>query len=184
MNNSPLKLCGPDITLRPVMIEDSVAIQRYRQLEQVARYQSWTTFDTAAAERLVSAQQGLEVDTPDSWYQLVIVDNNSGELAGDLVMHFLADDPRQAEVGFNLSPEYQDRGYATQALGCVLDYLFRELAKHRVTALTDADNLAAARLLERSGFRREGHFIENIWFKGRYGSEYLYAILAREWLAD
>jgi RimJ/RimL family protein N-acetyltransferase len=29
--------------------------------------------------------------------------------------------------------------------------------------------------------REEGHFIENIWFKGKWGSEYQFAILEREW---
>lgn len=31
------------------------------------------------------------------------------------------------------------------------------------------------------GFRQEGYFIENIFFKGKWGSEYQYALLKREW---
>ena len=31
------------------------------------------------------------------------------------------------------------------------------------------------------GFRQEGHFIENIFFKGKWGSEFQYAMLKREW---
>jgi RimJ/RimL family protein N-acetyltransferase len=49
--------------------------------------------------------------------------------------------------------------------------------------VTDAENAAAATLLERVGMRREGHLLENVWFKGAWGSEFLYAILAREWRA-
>lgn len=49
-------------------------------------------------------------------------------------------------------------------------YAFRDLGLHRVVASCDVDNLASARLLERVGMRREGHFIENIWFKGAWGS--------------
>jgi hypothetical protein len=30
--------------------------------------------------------------------------------------------------------------------------------------------------------RREGAFVENAWFKGRWSSEYLYAVLRDEWL--
>jgi len=29
--------------------------------------------------------------------------------------------------------------------------------------------------------RREAHFIDNIFFKGAWGSEFLYAILEEEW---
>jgi RimJ/RimL family protein N-acetyltransferase len=63
----------------------------------------------------------------------------------------------------------------------LLDYLFNELNLHRVIAECDVENIASYRLLERLGFRREAHLIENIWFKGAWGSEFHYAILEREW---
>jgi RimJ/RimL family protein N-acetyltransferase len=85
------------------------------------------------------------------------------------------------EIGITLALAHQGRGYATETLGLVLDYLFVRLDKHRVTAITDADNEAAAALLHRLGFRREGHFIENVWFKGKWGSEFSFALLQREW---
>jgi RimJ/RimL family protein N-acetyltransferase len=50
-----------------------------------------------------------------------------------------------------------------------------------VRAICDVENPASARVLERVGFRREGQFIENAWFKGRWSSEFLFAILGREW---
>jgi len=36
--------------------------------------------------------------------------------------------------------------------------------------------------MERVGLRREGHFLKNAWFKGRWADEYLYAVLQAEWL--
>jgi RimJ/RimL family protein N-acetyltransferase len=52
---------------------------------------------------------------------------------------------------------------------------------HRVIAITDCENAASVALLERLGLRREGHFLQNVWFKGTWGDEYLYAILHEEW---
>jgi RimJ/RimL family protein N-acetyltransferase len=54
-------------------------------------------------------------------------------------------------------PQRQGHGFATEALSRVLDYAFGLLHKHRVTAVTDAENRTAAALFERLGFRREGH---------------------------
>ncbi|QKJ86820.1 GNAT family N-acetyltransferase [Paramixta manurensis] len=130
---------------------------------------------------MLEQQAGLAVNQPGSWYQLVIVSNATECVIGDLALHFCEDDQRQVELGINLAPEQQGKGLAAEAISCVLKYLFDELNKHRVIAVTDAENSAAARLLRHSGFRQEGHFIENVWFKGRYGSEYLFALLAREW---
>jgi len=52
-----------------------------------------------------------------------------------------------------------------------------------VIAVTDCENTASVTLLERLGLRREGHFIQNVWFKGKWADEYLYAILQDEWLS-
>jgi RimJ/RimL family protein N-acetyltransferase len=134
-----------------------------------------------AADQMIAGQLALAPDTPGSWFQLVICDSRSGEVVGDLALHFLGDDPRQAEIGINLAPARQGRGLAAEALRLALDYLFGVLGKHRVIAVTDAENGPAAGLLRRLGFRQEGHFIEHVWFKGAYGSEFLFAMLAREW---
>ena len=79
--------------------------------------------------------------------------------------------------------EHQGKGFATEAVNCLLDYVFGKIAKHRVIAVADTRNAPAVRLLERVGMRREGHFIENIWFKGEWGDEFQYAMLEREWRA-
>ncbi|WP_202921098.1 GNAT family N-acetyltransferase [Anatilimnocola aggregata] len=78
--------------------------------------------------------------------------------------------------------EYQGRGLAAEAIANVLRYLFDSLGKHRVWALTDAENGKAGNLFRRLGVRQEAHFVENIWYKGAWGSEFVFAILRREWL--
>ena len=45
-----------------------------------------------------------------------------------------ADDPRQCEIGFTLAPDYQGRGYATEAVRLLAGYLFTVRGKHRITA--------------------------------------------------
>ena len=55
------------------------------------------------------------------------------------------------------------------------------LNMHRVSATTDAENKAAQNLFQRLGFRQEAHFVEHVWFKGAWGSEYVFAMLQREW---
>jgi RimJ/RimL family protein N-acetyltransferase len=68
-------------------------------------------------------------------------------------------------------------------VSCLLDYLFTEFNLHRVRGNCDPQNTDSARLMNRVGMRREGLFIESIWFKGRWGDELWYAILRREWEA-
>ena len=84
------------------------------------------------------------------------------------------------ELGITLSHTAQGKGYAAEALGAVITYCFRTLRTHRITAVTDAENTRAKALFLRLGFRQEARFIENIFFKGAWGSECLFALLQRE----
>lgn len=176
-------LVSPRLRLRHLQARDAPALHAYRSLPEVSRYQSWSSFDAADVSRLIADQADRMPNTPGTWFQLALVDAASDRLVGDCGLHCLQQDPRQIEIGISLSPLWQGAGLATEALHRVLAYLFDECAMHRVVAVTDAENHAAARLFRRLGFRLEGHFVERVLFKGAYGSEYLFALLRREWVA-
>jgi RimJ/RimL family protein N-acetyltransferase len=173
---------SPRLRLRRLRASDLPAFCRYRADPAVARYQSWETFTREEGARFFEEQAGHHPDIPGTWFQMAVTLKQTGDLLGDLGLHTLGDEPRQAEIGFTLAPAAQGKGFATEAVTCVLDYVFLRLGKHRVTALTDAENLPAQRVLERVGMRREGHFRQNVWFKGKWGDECLFAILRTEWV--
>jgi RimJ/RimL family protein N-acetyltransferase len=169
------------LQLRPLCPDDALAICDYRSLPEVARYQCWESCTLDEAAQLIAGQTGLVPDTPGTWFQLGIVNVASGQLVGDCGLHFRLDEPRQVELGITLAPAHQGSGFAAEALHSVLEYVFASLGKHRVSAVTDVENRAAASLFRKLGFRREGHFVEHVWFKGAWSSEYLFALLHREW---
>jgi ribosomal-protein-alanine N-acetyltransferase len=171
------------LRLRPMTDADLPAFVAYRRDPGVARYQSWDeTFSHRDAVALFASRRGIEIGAPGAWTQIAIEEAASGTLIGDVALHVRADDPLQAEIGFTLASGHQGHGFGTEAVSAVLDYAFGTLALHRVFAVTDARNDAAARLLERVGFRREGHYLKNVWFKGAWGDEFSFAILHDEWL--
>ncbi|WP_009964945.1 GNAT family N-acetyltransferase [Verrucomicrobium spinosum] len=180
----PGHLTSARLLLRPLHPGDAEALCAYRSLPEVARYQSWESFGPDDAARLIEAQRTAQPDVPGTWFQLAFVETATGRVIGDCGLHCLQEDGRQMEMGITLSPQYQGRGYATEAVECVLHYLFGTLHKHRVLASTDALNHRAAALFRRLGFRQEAHLVESLWFKGQWGSEYLFALLKREWEAS
>lgn len=160
---------------------DVPAFVEYRADPDVARYQSWSDFTPERGRDFVESLRGVTPGVPGEWFQFALEMRSSGALVGDIAFKVDADEPREAEVGFTLAPAHHGRGYATEALLALLGYAFDSFSLHRIVAVTDALNAPAAALLERVGMRREGHFIENVFFKGTWGSEFLFAILEREW---
>ena len=119
---------------------------------------------------------------PGTWFQLGVRLRESAALVGDLGVHFF-EDGRQVEVGFTLAPDSQGRGLGTEAVVGLLDYLFRHLHKHRVSASVDPRNERSLRLLRRVGMRQEAHFLQSLHFKGEWADDTVFAILASEWSA-
>ena len=177
----PTSLSTSRLFFRRLQRGDVAALCSYRSLPEVARYQEWESFGPEDATRLIAEQADMEPGVPGTWLQLAIVDRATETMIGDCGLHCRLDDPRQMELGVTLAPSHQRRGYATEALGCVLDFVFGTLDKHRVSAVTDAENGAAASLFRRLGFRQEAHFVEHRWYKGYWDSEFLFAMLRREW---
>lgn len=178
------RLETPRLILRPFAEKDIEAFAAYRSDPLVAIYQGWEVpYSLEQAARFVSEMQAATPGHPGEWYQLAMEIKATGEMIGDCAFQVLRWDERQAEVGITLASAYQGRGYASEGMGCLLDYLFGELHLHRVRANTDPQNTASAQLLKRLGFRHEGRWLQSLWFKGAWADENWYAILSHEWLA-
>jgi RimJ/RimL family protein N-acetyltransferase len=152
----------------------------YRNDPEIARFQSWESFSQHEAQAFLQEQLTLEPGRPGKWFQFAIELKSSGLIVGDCALH-VDEEGRQGEIGFTLAGQYQGKGFAREAVAQVLDYSFTHLNLHRIVAITDCRNHSSVALLEQLGMRREGHFIQNIFFKGEWGDEYSYAILKEEW---
>jgi RimJ/RimL family protein N-acetyltransferase len=163
---------------------DLAAFVAYRSDPAVARYQSWDApYPPDRGARMIAGLAGQDPDSPGEWYQFAVALRGSDQLIGDCGVHTLADDPRQAEIGYTLASGAQGHGYATEAVRRLLAYLFGERHLHRVTAGCDDRNVRSAALLDRVGMRREGHLIRSNWAKGEWTNELIFAILHDEWAA-
>ncbi len=172
----------PRLTIRRFREQDKIPFLAYRNDPKVARYQSWETWTEEEAIELIREMEMLPFGLPGQGFQIAVEYKESGLLIGDCYLQVDEHEKRQAEIGFTLAAAYQGQGLAVEALTAVLEAAFQESDLHRIIAVTDCRNLPAAALLERLNFRREGRFLQNVWFKGAWGDEYLYAILRAEWV--
>jgi RimJ/RimL family protein N-acetyltransferase len=172
------------LILRRFTEDDLDAFVEYRSEPGVSSLPPWESYSRRDADEFLAHQRQIHPGAPGEWFQFAIESKDGGSIVGDCALHVTDEDPQQAEVGFTTAPDHQGVGYATEAVEALLDYVFEDLGKHRVYALTDVDNAPAIVLLEKLGFRREGTFVESVRFKRRWASEHLYAMLRREWLGE
>ncbi|MCW3170041.1 GNAT family N-acetyltransferase [Chryseobacterium sp. 09-1422] len=155
----------------------------YRSNPEVTRYQSFDVMTREQAEKFIESQKDRTFGKPGEWVQYAIEKKETEKLIGDCAIKLDHYDQRIAEIGITLSHTEQKKGFARETMNAVLQFLFSLEDFHRVVEIVDAENESSVKLLENCGFKKEGHFIENIFFKGKWGSEFQYAMLRKDWEA-
>jgi len=180
-NMERLHINTPRMHLRNLEPGDLEDFHCYRSNPEVTRYQGFDVMTMEEAKEFIETQKDKVFGIPGEWVQYGLIHRETGKLLGDCALRLDQHDPRIAEIGITISHLEQRKGYAKEALKGLLSFLFGARKIHRVVGIVDAENMASIKLFQRSGFRQEGHFIENIFFKGKWGSEYQFALLRREW---
>jgi RimJ/RimL family protein N-acetyltransferase len=81
------------------------------------------------------------------------------------------------EIGILLIPGARGHGHGSEAQRQLVRYLFAHTRVNRVQALTDAENFAEQRSLEKTGFVREGVLRGYSYFAGRWHDEIVYGMV-------
>lgn len=169
------------LTIRMLGRDDVTEFTRYRNIESVARFQDWPLpYTRDLAHELVDELEVLNGPTAGGWVQLAI-DGGTG-IIGDVAV-WLDDDTTFAILGYTLAPEHQGRGFAQEAVGAVVDWLFRRRRVHRIVATIDPRNLASARVLERCGFEYVGTARRSAFVRDEWADDTRFSLLEDDWKA-
>ena len=169
------------LILRAFKPEDEGDLHEYLSREEVVRFEPYGVHNEAE-----SKAEALRRSTDPAFWAVCLKD--SGKLIGNL--YFQQQQPQEFgtwELGYVFNNEFQGCGYAAEACRRLLEYGFTVLQIRRVTAHCSSDNSPSWRLLERLGLRREGHLLQNVYFKSDeqglpiWYDSYAYALLESEW---
>jgi RimJ/RimL family protein N-acetyltransferase len=177
----PLQIQTPRLLLRDFVSEDWPAVLAYQSDPRYLRYYPWETRTEDEVRAFVQMFLGHQQEQPRRRFQLAITLPEDGRLIGNCGMRRKLGNEWEGDIGYELAPEYWGRGYATEAARTMVDFGFRELDLHRISSWCIADNVASARVLEKTGLRLEGRLRENEHFKGRWWDTLLFGVLREEW---
>lgn len=168
------------LVLRPFTDGDEEDMFAFESLPEVARYlfNEPRTREGNATELAVRVRQTALRKEGDT---VVLAIELDGTVIGYTLLSWLSEQHKQGEFGYVLHPDHHGRGFASEASVEMLRLGFEQLELHRIVGRCDARNTGSPRLMERLGMRKEAHFVEAEIFKGEWGEELHYAMLAREW---
>lgn len=101
------------------------------------------------------------------------------KLIGVIGHYRIQPENHRCEIGYMILPQYNGKGYVTEAIKVVLEYGFHVLNMHSIEAVIDPDNIASERVLQKNGFVKEAHILENELWDGKFWDTIIYSILKR-----
>ena len=175
---------GPT-AIRPVRPSDAELLTALRKANR-AHLEPWEpvrpdTFFTVPGQALAIAGALAEWKAG-TRYAFVVCDAGDGDRAiGNVtVANVVRGAWRSATLGYWVAAADCGRGHATEATRLAVAFAFAHAGLHRVQAAVLPRNTASARVLQKAGFRREGHALRYLEIAGRWEDHDLYAVTAED----
>lgn len=182
----PTRIVSERIMLRPYHAGDGTAIFNAVDLDRqdLKRWVDWVDDYPAVvdSERYARRMHAKWLARESLVYGIWALDES--ELYGGISVHSFDWKVPMGEVGYFLHKDARGRGIATEALKLLTGLGMHAVGLNRMWATCDAANEGSWRLLERVGYKREGHLrSERRTPQGNLRDTFVYAMLAREWPA-
>lgn len=170
------------LAVRPFADSDLAATIALYKVPEVLRYlYVGPRTDDEIAKSLEQRREKTDLKAEGDKLILAIELRETGACIGEVILVWLSEVHKSAEIGFLLHPDYQGKGYAREATLPLLKFGFEAMDFHRIIGRCDGRNAPSARLMEKLGMRREAHLIENEFIKGEWTDEFVFAMLQTEW---
>jgi aminoglycoside 6'-N-acetyltransferase len=151
---------------------DAEAISAYRSDPEVHRWQGWERTDPHVIRVEIEQMARRSPGEPGGWVQLSVEEQETGRLVGDVGLSPADGEHGVVKIGYTMSPAAQGRGYATEAVGALVAYVFDRLGADVVRAYASAENLPSIRVAEKVGLRLVERFEHRsdgeVWSGVRY----------------
>jgi ribosomal-protein-alanine N-acetyltransferase len=114
----------------------------------------------------------------DQSYAFIILRSSDNALLGGLTLANIRRGVAQAaSIGYWMGRPYIRHGYMTAAVRAMIPFAFNTLRLHRLEAACIPTNAASIRLLEKTGFVREGYARDYLCINGTWQDHLLYGRL-------
>lgn len=181
----PLITARGAVALRPPRLRDASPWSRTR-LQDRAYLQQWEPTTVGGWQ-----ERNATTAWPAQWTALrgmarrgqalpfsITVD---GEFAGQLTIgNIVRGALRSGWIGYWVAERLAGGGVATAGVALAVDHCFGPVGLHRLEATVRPENQPSVRVLEKSGFRREGLFRRYLDVAGDWRDHFVYALTAEE----
>jgi [ribosomal protein S5]-alanine N-acetyltransferase len=176
-----LSIAGAGVTLRSPQMTDFTAWATLREASRdfLTPWEPiWPADDLSRSAFRRRLRRYTEDLRTDQGYAFIIVRSADDALVGGLTLANIRRGVAQAgSIGYWMGLPFVRQGYMTAAVRTIIPFAFDTLRLHRLEAACIPTNAGSIRLLEKTGFVREGYAREYLCINGIWQDHLLYARL-------
>jgi [ribosomal protein S5]-alanine N-acetyltransferase len=176
----PLPINTPRLMIRRLAPGDWKDLLELTAAEELFQYTEGRPLEEDEVLHWLENDAHVKLTTPNQQFVLAIETREPAKLIGYIGL--MQTDPQrlQATLSIYVNTAFQRKAFALEALKAVVDFCFKGIKLHRITASSDSQNAAACRLFEKLGLRREGEFVRDHLLRGEWANTVWYAALRDE----
>ncbi|MES2410001.1 MAG: GNAT family N-acetyltransferase [Bacteroidota bacterium] len=131
-----------------------------------------------ALEHIATIEDKIVNNTGINWG---ITIKGEPKIIGIIGHYKISPENHRAEIGYMSLPEFNGKGYMSEAIKAVVAYGFEQLNLNSIEAIIAPENIASERVLQKNGFVKEAHLLENELWEGTFLDTVIYSLLRRNW---
>ncbi|MEA5596323.1 GNAT family N-acetyltransferase [Rivularia sp. UHCC 0363] len=170
------------LTFREFVIEDWQAVLAYQCDSRYLQFDESDNRDRADVEAFVQMFLDQQKQLPRIKFQLALILKSENKLIGNCGIRKQNIESQEAELGYEISPDYWGQGYATEAASTILKFGFEKLKLCRIWSHCIAENTASRKVLQKVGMKFKRKLLKHEFFKNRYWDTWEFEITKDEWL--
>jgi len=83
----------------------------------------------------------------------IVIEKLKKAIIGGICFHGEPDDTGEVEIGFGTDKDYRNKGYMTETIGGLINWISNNKSVKVIRAETDSSNISSVRVLEKNGFK-------------------------------
>ena len=149
------------------IVTDNLILRKFKEEDYQEMYDNWASNENVAKnagwpvhKKIESTKKLVKIWVDeykeDNIFNWIIVEKASKKAIGSITVIVKDLNNRVCEIGYNIGESWWNKGYGTEAIKYVIDYLFNLDLFDVITAACFDDNPASAKVLEKNNFVKEG----------------------------
>lgn len=180
-----INLESEHLLLRKMRLSDAeMMFKNWTSDERVCKYLSWLAHQSIEDTKSFIEMNLNQYDNLD-FYSWLIIHKQTSQPIGTIGMDYHKATRVRAdyfEAGYCIGYDYWNQGLMSEALACVINFMFNQVEAHRIVACHEVNNIASRKVMVKCGMKSEGIQREaGLTNQKQYCSFACYSILDHEY---